>query len=281
MFRKLYDWTLRWAGSRHAPVAMGTVSFVESSVFPIPADVLFIPMVLANARLNAAMQNLTITQGQLSAQMQRARQESDMKLRFVTAVSHELRTPLNGITGLVDVLARSGLSEQQTELMADVETSTRQLRQWRRWALRAQARLAILRVPGIYAADRLPVERLKSGTPALNAADDVYTNHIHADDLARACVAALWRGKAQRVYNVNDDTTLKMGDYFDLAADLMGLPKPPRVSRSSATEALPLMLLSFMSESRRLDNTRMKRELRLRLTYPTVREGLSPQAQLL
>ena len=61
--------------------------------------------------------------------------------------------------------------------------------------------------------------------------DDVYTNHIHADDLARACVAALWRGKPQRVYNASDDSELKMGDYFDLAADLYGLPRPPRVPR--------------------------------------------------
>ena len=153
-----------------------------------------------------------------------------------------------------------------------------------RFAGRSGLRSSILRIPGIYAPDRVggtPKERLLKRTPVLRAADDVYTNHIHADDLARACVAALWRGKAQRVYNVNDNTTLKMGDYFDMTADLMGLPRPPRISRSSATESLPLMLLSFMSESRRLDNTRMKRELRVRLAYPTVREGLRPQAQLL
>lgn len=47
MFRKLYDWTLHWAGSRNAVVALGAVSFVESSVFPIPADVLFVPMCLS------------------------------------------------------------------------------------------------------------------------------------------------------------------------------------------------------------------------------------------
>jgi len=149
---------------------------------------------------------------------------------------------------------------------------------------RLGVRSSILRIPGIYAPDRVggtPKERLLKRTPVLRAAEDVYTNHIHAEDLARACVAALWRGKAQRVYNVNDDTALKMGDYFDLAADLLGLPKPPRVTRNSATESLSLMLLSFMSESRRLDNTRMKRELRIRLTYPTVREGLRPQGQLL
>ena len=149
---------------------------------------------------------------------------------------------------------------------------------------RLGVRSSILRIPGIYAADRVggtPKDRLLKRTPVLKASEDVYTNHIHADDLARACVSALWRGRAQRVYNVNDGTALKMGDYFDLAADLMGLPRPPRVSRHSATETLPLMLLSFMSESRRLDNTRMKRELRLRLTYPSVRQGLSPQVALL
>ena len=134
-----------------------------------------------------------------------------------------------------------------------------------------------LRIPGIYAPDReggTPRTRLVKGTPVLLAADDVYTNHIHADDLARACVAALWRGKPQRRTNASDDTQLKMGDYFDLAADLYQLPRPPRVARDTAQDKLPLILLSFMSESRRLDNTRLKKELRLRLRYPTVAQGL-------
>lgn len=138
-------------------------------------------------------------------------------------------------------------------------------------------RTSVLRIPGIYAPDRVggtPRERLLRGTPVLEAADDVFTNHIHADDLARACIKALWRGQPQRIYNVNDDTALKMGDYFDLAADLYGLPRPPRISRTEAPRQLTLMLLSFMSESRRMDNMRLKRELRLRLRYPTVTEGL-------
>ena len=138
-------------------------------------------------------------------------------------------------------------------------------------------RSSILRIPGIYASDRpggTPRARLEKGTPVLQAQDDVYTNHIHADDLARACIAALWRGRPQRIYNVNDDTRLKMGDYFDLAADLYGLPRPPRVARNTAHNGLPLMLLSFMAESRRMDNTRLKRELRLVLRHPTVASGL-------
>ncbi len=143
---------------------------------------------------------------------------------------------------------------------------------------RAGVRVSMLRVPGIYAPDReggTPEARLRRGTPVLAQHDDVYTNHIHADDLARACVAALWRGAPQRAYNVADTSELKMGDYFDLAADLYGLPRPPRVPRNEAQEQLPLSLLSFMGESRRLVTTRMQRELRLRLRYPTVRQGLA------
>lgn len=147
-----------------------------------------------------------------------------------------------------------------------------------RWYGRAfGARVSVLRIPGIYAGDRPgghPRERLGRATPVLAAADDVYTNHIHADDLARACVAALHRGLPQRVVHASDDTELKMGDYFDLAADLCGLPRPPRITRDEAVSQMSPVQLSFMSESRRLDNQRLKRELRLRLRYPTVREGL-------
>ncbi|MBL0917924.1 MAG: NAD-dependent epimerase/dehydratase family protein [Hydrogenophaga sp.] len=147
-----------------------------------------------------------------------------------------------------------------------------------RWLGRAVGvRASILRIPGIYANDReggTPRERLLRGTPVLRAEDDVYTNHVHADDLARACVLALWRGRAQRVVHAVDDTELKMGDYFDLAADVYGLPRPPRVARNAAQDQLPLMLLSFMGESRRLTNQRLKQELRLRLRHPTVADGL-------
>ena len=148
-----------------------------------------------------------------------------------------------------------------------------------RWLGRAGVAVRILRIPGIYAPDReggTPRERLRRGTPVLRAEDDVYTNHIHADDLARACVAALWRGGPQRAFHASDDSEIKMGDYIDLAARLYGLPLPPRIARGEAQAQLPLSLLSFMGESRRLDNTRLKRELRLRLRYPTVAAGLAP-----
>ena len=147
-----------------------------------------------------------------------------------------------------------------------------------RWFGRAhQVRVSLLRIPGIYAADRPgghPRERLLRGTAVLRAQDDVYTNHIHADDLARICVAALQRGLPQRAVNASDDTAMQMGDYFDLAADLCGLARPPRITRATAETTLGAMQLSFMSESRRLVNRRLKTELRVRLRYPTVQQGL-------
>jgi nucleoside-diphosphate-sugar epimerase len=124
-------------------------------------------------------------------------------------------------------------------------------------------------VPGIYASTRLPLERLKQRTPALVADEDVFTNHIHADDLARAIVATLYRGRPNRAYNACNDSDMKMGAWFDAVADAFRLPRPPRVTWEEAERRLAPLLLSFMSESRRLTNSRMKRELRVRLEYPT------------
>ncbi|MEI8162395.1 MAG: NAD-dependent epimerase/dehydratase family protein [Betaproteobacteria bacterium] len=136
-------------------------------------------------------------------------------------------------------------------------------------------RISILRAPGIYAADRLPLERLQRRLPLMLHAEDSHTNHIHADDLGRACVAALAHGRANRIYNINDDSSLAMGEWFDLLADAFALPRAPRLSREEVRRAVPPLQWSFMSESRRLDNTRMKRELHLRLHYPTVATGIS------
>ncbi|HLQ01767.1 MAG TPA: SDR family oxidoreductase [Burkholderiales bacterium] len=147
------------------------------------------------------------------------------------------------------------------------------------WGERNQIETVILRVPGIYASDRLPLDRLIRGTPALAAEEDVYTNHIHADDLAGILVAALESTGARGVYNASDDGPMKMGDFFDLVADRAGLARPQRVSREEAVRRLPPELLSFMSESRRLVNRRMKAELGVRLRYPTVADGVPAMVQ--
>lgn len=143
-------------------------------------------------------------------------------------------------------------------------------RQLRRFAARNGVKLTILRAPGIYAADRLPLERIRKQTPAVRSEEDSYTNHIHADDLARLVWLALFRGKPNRVYHAVDDSVKKMGDYFDMVADHFGLPRAPRISRAAAQQALSPALLSFLNESRILDNTRLKTELRAKLRYPDV-----------
>jgi nucleoside-diphosphate-sugar epimerase len=142
------------------------------------------------------------------------------------------------------------------------------------WCRTRSVELVVLRAPGIYASDRLPLQRLRAGTPVLCDADDVYTNHIHADDLAAICTRALEDGAPAGIYNAADDSEIKMGAWFDLVADRAGLPRPARVSRAQSAGRVPPELLSFMNESRRLDNTRLKRVLGVRLRYPTVREGL-------
>ena len=149
--------------------------------------------------------------------------------------------------------------------------------------------VSLLRAPGIYAANRLPLERIRRGEPVLCREEDAITNHVHADDLARSVVAALRRGRAQRIYHVSDNshadeqldgrrTPLHMADWFDLVADHAGLPRPPRVCRAEAEQQLSALRLSFMNESRQLDNTRLRRELGVRLAWPDVRAGLAALA---
>lgn len=147
-------------------------------------------------------------------------------------------------------------------------------RRLRRWAGRSGRRLAILRAPGIYAQDRMPEARVRQGLPALLPEEDIHTNHIHAEDLARLAIAALFRGRPNRLYNAVDDSGLKMGDWFDVVADHLGLPRPPRLTKDEVMAAVTPAMRSFLTESRRLSNRRIKQELRFRLRYPTVREGL-------
>ena len=141
--------------------------------------------------------------------------------------------------------------------------------------MRRRRHAHVLRVPGIYAHDRLPLARLQQKLPALAPDDDVYTSHIHADDLARIAVVALLRGRPCRITNTVDDGGLKMGEYFDLVADRFGFARPPRLPREELRRAVSPMMYSFMSASRRIRNVRLQRELRVRLLFPTVRDALA------
>ena len=193
---------------------------------------------------------------------------SAIKLRSAIRSHKPLRNVYVSTTGVYGDCAGERIDETRRTKPANARAKRRVAAESRLRAFRSQ-RFTILRAPGIYAAERLPVERLRAGTPALSAVDDVFTNHIHGDDLARAIWLAVFRGGANRVVNVADDGEQKMGDYFDQVATAVGLQKPPRLPRSQLMREVSPMLYSFMSESRRIDNTRLKRELRLRFKYPT------------
>lgn len=142
------------------------------------------------------------------------------------------------------------------------------------WCLEHSVVLTILRAPGIYALDRLPLTRIRAGSPTLVADEDIYSNHIHADDLAQACIAALAQ-KNDAIFNIVDDSDIKMGDYFDVVADYFRLPRPPRITRAAAKGLINAQMLSFMNESRRIQNNKMKTMLGLTLRYPTITDFLS------
>jgi nucleoside-diphosphate-sugar epimerase len=202
----------------------------------------------------------------------------DLRTRHLTAILPEgarlVYVSTSGVYGdcggaLVDETRTVAPKNARAARRVDAE------RVLRGWARRTGGSVAILRVPGIYARDRLPLKRLREGTPALRPEDDVFTNHVQADDLARIVALALFRALPGRVVHATDDTRLKMGDYFDAVADAYRLPRPPRLERAALREAVSPMLLSFMSESRRLDNTRLRRELGVRLRYPDVHHALA------
>lgn len=176
-----------------------------------------------------------------------------------------------GNCGGAQVSETRALNPQSPRALRRVDAETR----IRDWAQRNGVNANILRVPGIYADNRLPLERLRAGSPAIVAAQDSYTNHIHADDLARIVVAALRHGKPNRVYHASDDSDLLMGDYFDAVADAHHLPRPPRMSRDEVQRVVSPSLWSFMNESRRLTNRRAKQELRVKLRYPQVADALN------
>lgn len=207
--------------------------------------------------------------------------ERDRRTRHLTAILPEgarmVYVSTSGVYGdcageLISETRRVAPHNARARRRVDAE------RVLRAWALRAGARLAILRVPGIYAPERLPLKRLEQGTPALLAADDVYTNHIHADDLAQIVALALFRGLPGRIYHAVDDSHMKMADYFDSVADAFGMARPPRLARAELAASVSPMLLSFMSESRRMRNDRIKRELGVRLRYPQVAQSVAAMA---
>ncbi|QGZ62124.1 NAD-dependent epimerase/dehydratase family protein [Paraburkholderia acidisoli] len=202
----------------------------------------------------------------------RAQRAAPHAPRATRAVPPRTRLVYASTTGVYGDCGGARIDETRTPRPANARAIRRisAERQLRRATARGALTATIARIPGIYAASRLPLARLEKRTPALVAADDVYTSHIHADDLAAILLRLATHGRPARTIHASDDSELKMGEYFDRVADAFGLARAPRVSRAEAERELDPVLLSFMRESRRLANTRLKREVRARLKYPDV-----------
>lgn len=151
----------------------------------------------------------------------------------------------------------------------DAETALQQ------WGEQCGGDWVILRVPGIYAADRLPLARLQRGEPVLRAEDAPWTNRIHADDLAGVCKRAMAVAPRNRIYNATDGHPSTMTDYFDQVADYTGLSRPPQVGLSEAEGVMSAGMMSYLRESRRIGNEKLLRELGVALQYPSLAEGLA------
>ncbi len=201
-------------------------------------------------------------------------------LRRAAASRAPLRFVYASTTGVYGDCGGAWIDETHVTAPANARAKRRVSaeQQLRRATARGAVVASVARIPGIYAANRLPLARLEKGTPALADADDVYTNHIHADDLAAILVRLATHGRPARVIHASDDSSLKMGEYFDLVADTFGLARAPRITRAQAEEQIEPTLLSFMRESRRLINRRLKEELGVRLRYPSVEDFLREAA---
>lgn len=142
------------------------------------------------------------------------------------------------------------------------------------WGRETGVAVVILRVPGIYGPGRVPLAQIESGNPVLRESESPLTNRIHADDLSQICLAAAEKGDSGDIFNVSDGQCGTMTGYFNAVADEFGLMRPSQVSREMAPELMNPLILSYFSESRCLDNTKMKNKLGVTLRYPTLEEGL-------
>ena len=144
----------------------------------------------------------------------------------------------------------------------------------REWGKANTVPVIILRVGGIYGPGRLPIKRIQEQIPMVHEALAPQTNRIHADDLAQVCLAAAQRGEADQIYNVSDGTNSNMTEYFNTIADFVGLPRPPLVDWDEAEQTISKGMMSYLRESRRMDNRRMLEELGVKLRYPNLLAGL-------
>ncbi len=152
-----------------------------------------------------------------------------------------------------------------------------------RWRLEAEnawlalgqshsARVEIFRLPGIYGPGRSAIDNLRAGTARRIVKPGHVFNRIHVADIANTLAAAIATTVRRDIYNVADDEPASSEDVLLYAARLLQVPPPPALTITSAE--LSSMAGSFYSECRRVSNQRIKKDLGVKLAYPTFREGL-------
>ena len=134
----------------------------------------------------------------------------------------------------------------------------------------------IARLPGIYGPGRSVLERIRTGRFRMVGEEGPFSNRIHVEDLASALWALCLRGRVGETYLLTDDEPQRLRVVSQYAADLLGVDLPAPLEMEYARETIPASSLSMLTDSKRLSNKKMKRELGIALRYPTYREGLPP-----
>lgn len=166
---------------------------------------------------------------------------------------------------------------EQSALAPGTERGQRRLdaeQRLEKWAVEQDVPFVILRVPGIYGPGRLPRERLEKALPVLNESECGFTNRIHSDDLAMICQVAAQSDISGEVFNVSDGNPGTMTDWFNQVADFLNIPRPPQVSMHEAEKVMSAGMLSYLKESRRIENTKLLKKLNIKLAYKTIEEGI-------
>jgi nucleoside-diphosphate-sugar epimerase len=198
-------------------------------------------------------------------------------LNAITGASHPARIVLISTSGVYGDCRGEWVTEDRSpQPVAD--RARRRLdaeQQLRAWGEAHAVPVVILRVPGIYGPGRLPEKRLRAGEPVLREEESPWSNRVHIEDLVRACLAAGERGRPNAVYNISDGHPTTMTDYFNRVADALGLERPPQITLAQARAELSEAMQSYLAESKRLDNRRMREELGVEPCYPDLTQGLA------
>lgn len=198
-------------------------------------------------------------------------------LRAITDAARPARIVLISTSGVYGDCQGAWVTEERAP-RPDADRAHRRLdaeQQLRAWGEARAVPVVILRVPGIYGPGRLPGKRLRTREPVLREEESPWSNRVHVEDLVRACLAAGERGRSGAVYNISDGHPTTMTDYFNRVADALGLERPPQITLAQARASLSEGMLSYLAESKRIDNRRMRAELGVEPVYPDLAHGLA------